>query len=87
MAKGDEKRTYKITEESVDVIDWMEDNTILDKSDFVDRAVKYYWLQHKNGNLNDPILTDDASDIQGVPDLDSSSDEGSSILERLRGKK
>lgn len=87
MAKGDKKRTYKVTDESVQVIDHMEENTILDKSDFVDRAVKYYWYQLKNGELDDPILSDDADSIGDLPDVEDSGKESTSIMDRLRGKK
>jgi len=87
MAKGDKKRTYKVTDESVTIIDHMEDNTILDKSDFVDRAVKYYWYQLKNGELDDPILDSDADSIGELPDVNESSSDSTSIMDRLRGKK
>jgi hypothetical protein len=87
MAKGDKKRTYKLTDKSVRIIDWMEENSILEKSDFVDRAVKYYWAQQKAGNLNDPVLNDDANAGGNVPDLEGTNKDTSSILDRLRGKK
>lgn len=87
MAKGDKKRTYKVTDESVQIIDHMEDKTILDKSDFVDRAVKYYWYQLKSGELDDPILSDDSDSIGDIPDVDGSSSSSTSIMDRLRGKK
>lgn len=87
MAKGDKKRTYKLTDKSIKVIDWMEDNSILDKSDFVDRAVKYYWMQQQNGNLNDPVLTDSTGGDLEAPDLDGDDSSGSSFLDKLRGKK
>jgi len=87
MAKGDKKRTYKVTEKGVRIIDHMEENTILDKSDFVDRAVKYYWVQLQNGNLNDPVLTDSSGDGIGELDLDTDDGGSSSLMDRLRGKK
>lgn len=87
MAKGDKKRTYKVTDESVQIIDHMEDKTILDKSDFVDRAVKYYWYQLKSGELDDPILSDDSDSIGDIPDVGGSSSSSTSIMDRLRGKK
>jgi len=87
MAKGDKKRTYKITDKGVRIIDHMEENTILDKSDFVDRAVKYYWLQHKAGELDDPVLTDGDSDSLDAPDIEGVDDGSSSLMDRLRGKK
>lgn len=87
MAKGDQKRTYKITQKSVNIVDWMEDNSILEKSDFVDRAIKYYWAQQKAGNLNDPVLNDDANAGGNIPDLEETDKDTSSILDRLRGKK
>lgn len=87
MAKGDSKRTYKLTSEAVAIIDWMEENTILDKSDFTDRAVKYYWREYKNGNLNDPLLADAIEQASDVPDLDDGDDDDGGLLGRLRGKK
>lgn len=87
MAKGDKKRTYKVTEKGVRIIDHMEENTVLDKSDFVDRAVKYYWLQLQNGNLNDPILTDNDVGELDVSDINDNDGDSGGLMDRLRGKK
>lgn len=87
MAKGNKKRTYKVTEEGVQIIDHMERETILDKSDFVDRAVKYYWYQLQNGQLDDPVLDGDADSIGELPGVDGGSSGSTSIMDRLRGKK
>jgi hypothetical protein len=87
MAKGDKKRTYKFTEESVDIIDWMERNTILDKSDAADRMVKYYWKQYQDGELEDPLLADAIEQASDTPELSEETDNDSSLMDRLRGKK
>lgn len=87
MAKGNKKRTYKFTEESVDIIDWMDRNTILDKSDAADRMVKYYWKQYQDGELEDPLLSDAIEQASETPELNEDTENSSGLMDRLRGKK
>lgn len=86
MAQGDKKRTYKLTESGVRVIDTLDENTRLDKSDVVDRAVKYYYQQVKEGNIDSALVEDSveriAQEVEGDGD-----DSGIGLMERLRKKK
>ena len=87
MAQGDKKRTYKVTKKAVAIINWFDDNSRLDKSDTVDRAVKYYYAQVKAGNIDDPMVQDQIE--KGADELldDDEDDSGSGLIDRIRGKK
>ncbi len=84
MAKGDNKRTYKITNKSVTVVDHIEANSMMDKSDVVDRAIKYYYKQLVSGSLDDPLVDDDIGRIDGRPGKGMSSGD-SGLIDRIRG--
>lgn len=85
MAQGDNKRTYKLTKKAVSIISWFDDNSRLDKSDTVDRAVKYYYAQVKAGEIDDPMVEDKIE--RGASELvDDEEDSGStSIIDKIRG--
>ena len=87
MAQGDKKRTYKLTKKAIAIIEWFGDNSRLDKSDTVDRAVKYYYAQVKAGNIDDPMVQDQIE--KGADELldDDEGDSGSGLIDRIRGKK
>lgn len=87
MAQGDKKRTYKVTKKAIAIIQWFDDNSRLDKSDTVDRAVKYYYAQVKAGNIDDPMVKDEIE--SGADSLmdDDDSDDGTGLIDRIRGKK
>lgn len=87
MAQGDKKRTYKVTKKAIAIINWFDDNSRLDKSDTVDRAVKYYYAQVKAGNIDDPMVKDDIE--EGAEELmdDDDDSSGSGLIDRIRGKK
>jgi len=87
MAQGKKKRTYKLTKKAIAIIEWFDDNSRLDKSDTVDRAVKYYYAQVKAGNIDDPMVKDEIE--KGAEELMDDDDDGDSggLLERIRGKK
>ena len=87
MAQGDKKRTYKLTKKAIAIINWFDDNSRLDKSDTVDRAVKYYYAQVKAGNIDDPMVKDEIE--EGAEELMDNDEDGgsSSLIDRIRGKK
>ena len=84
MAKGENKRTYKITGKSVTVVDHVEENSMMDKSDVVDRAIKYYYKQLVSGELSDPLVDDDIGRVDGRPGRNMSSGD-SGLIDRIRG--
>jgi len=87
MAQGKKKRTYKLTKKAIAIIEWFDDNSRLDKSDTVDRAVKYYYAQVKAGNIDDPMVKDEIE--KGAEELMDDDDDSSSagLMDRIRGKK
>lgn len=86
MAQGEKKRTYKITDRGIDSIEHISNNSRMDKSDVVDRAVKYYLKGLVNGDLNDALVDDDI----GMPGYSGGNNGGSKgkrgFIDRLRGK-
>lgn len=86
MAQGEKKRTYKLTDRSIDSIEHISNNSRMDKSDVVDRAVKYYLKELVNGGLNDAMVDDDI----GMPGYSGGNNSGSKgkrgFIDRLRGK-
>ena len=85
MAQGDKARTYKLTKKGIGSIEHISDNSRMDKSDVVDRAVKRYLHQLVNGNINDPLVDDDISmpGKKGKGSGGKSSKKG--LMDRLRG--
>lgn len=86
MAQGDKKRTYVLTDEGVKAIEWLNDNTRLDRSDAVDRAVKQYFVAVKEGNVDDALVVDETEkraeeETEGIDD----GDDGDGWLSRRLG--
>lgn len=55
----DVKRTYKLTDQEVKVIDRLSESTPLNRSQIVGRMVRHYFLDLRNGELNDPMITEE----------------------------
>jgi len=86
MAKGNTRRTYKLTEDTVQIIEYLADHSSFDKSDIVDRATKYYWRDFVNGELDDPAIQDALDDISELPADAEGDDSKRSLIERIRGE-
>jgi len=87
MAQGDKKRTYKVTKKAIAIINWFDDNSRLDKSDTVDRAVKYYYAQVKAGEIDDPMVKDDIESGGDSLMDDDDGDSGGGLIDRFRSKR
>lgn len=73
------KRTFNITVKADDVADAMKDDPDIpfDKSSFVDRAIKYYWHQMQQGELDDPMVRSlEAGNVDVDVDSDGEDDDG-----------
>lgn len=83
MAQGEEKRTYVLTEDGVKAIEWLNDNTRLDRSDAVDRAVKQYFVAVREGNVDDALVLDEVEEkAKEQIDNESDDDDGDGWLSR-----
>lgn len=86
MAREKTKRTYRLEDSTVEIIEYMAENTPMDKQEAVDRMVKYYAHKVKAGEIDDPMFKqavgDDPVDMVGDGDGD---DDARGILDRLRG--
>jgi len=86
MAQGDEKRTYKLTDEAIAKLNQLDENSKLDKSDNVDRAIKMYYRLLLNNKIDDPYI--DEEDIDGIGEINVGDGESNGgIIDRIRGKK
>lgn len=70
-----------MTEPAIDFIDVVYEETYMDKSEVVDRAVKYYAWSIRNGRLNDPKINDEIEELI-MEGLEESDELGSA--ERIR---
>ena len=86
MAKGDKKRTYILTEDSVRVVEYLHENSVLEKSDVVDRAVKYYWKQQQSGELDDPMVRTDEDEGPDASEMEEDDDVEASFIDKLRSR-
>lgn len=81
------KRTYQLSDKSSDIVDGVKDSEEipLNKSQFVDRAIKYYYKKMLDGDIDDPMVQ---SALSGNLDLgidDSGNDDGT-FRDKLRDK-
>jgi len=86
MAQGDKKRTYVVTDNGIDSIEHIAENSRMDKSDVVDRAVKYYLKSLVNGDVDDPLVDDDISP-PGLKGRQQQKEEDGGFMSRFRRKK
>jgi len=84
--KGEDTRrkTYHFREDVIEFIEEFSQKQGWDYSDVVNRALLYYAWQAQEGKLDDPVVTDDMSEV--VEEI-SSEDEGRSISDLLRRNK
>jgi|APHM01.1.fsa_nt_gi hypothetical protein len=79
------KRTYELDDDTIEIIDRLgDDNRIpFNKSQMVQRAVKYYWKDMEEGQLQDAVV---ASALNGdTPEgSDEDDDDSTGLLGRFR---
>lgn len=80
------KRTYRLDGDTIQLIDWLSDNSQFDKQEVVERAVKYYYRDYRDDNLRDPAMSSVLDDDIDLPGDDGNSDgDNGGVLGRLRG--
>lgn len=79
------KRTYKLKDKSISVVDTMADNTVYNKSEFVNRAILYYYRELMKGELDDPAVVDQISPDDFDMSGGKSDDSSRGILDKIRG--
>lgn len=81
------KRTYNISEKGKDIVDGVKDSDDipLNKSQFVDRAIKYYYKKMLDGDIDDPMAQ---GALDGDLDLEvgDNGDGGQSLRDKFRDK-
>lgn len=79
------KRTYRLDADTIAVIDFMAENSNFDKQEVVERAVKYYYRDYKNGKLSDPAMRSVLDDDIDLPDsTKDDEDSGGGIMSRFK---
>ena len=74
------KRTYQISDKSKDIVDGIKDSNDIpmNKSQFVDRAIKYYYKKMIDGDIDDPMVQSALSGDLDIQVGETSSEERSS---------
>jgi hypothetical protein len=85
---GRSKRTYKVKDSTIDIVDELSENTGLDKQQVVDRAVHTYAKLLQEGKVDDPVINDELLGAGGIDvKIETEDSEEGSLLDRIRGKK
>ena len=73
------KRTYQISDKSKDIVDGIKDSNDIpmNKSQFVDRAIKYYYKKMIDGDIDDPMVQSALSGDLDIQVGETSSEERS----------